>query len=888
MNGSNIDTAIQRLYAATATLRSRNYPDAIIDDLLDHLKLQEAEAQTQKKLVLFLLRLVDTHKDLHGAGHARHFIFVLLNAFSRFARLSSQESGILKTMTENWFKCIEARPNDKKYFLDVDGNESQLFRFHLEASDLELPRHYGKKATRSKTVGLSPLYIQYAPLIHLRIRQFMETAKRYRDGSDEHIKKDGGQRNDSRQIIYEHMCSARMWFNFIHPSIKYSLKHPAKIPEYYIDSFVEQYDRRVNRRLSRATEKSGEIHIELSKRASEYKSMFCTLMGDDYEPSPREMDGRMLVEIDSYFSDYHLEDSVDGETHVYGKAAERDLPASLSTKTFYVNYEGDKDHDALFGLEAPLEVEVIEGATGVRKDTVSSKPNIKKSWQDFLDLRKFFFFWDSTTLNLNHYSKLYDLMDINLNLENLLVPDSRRNNAISVFIMMLIHTGLSPLYLLDTKIWHKGMERPPPLPIFVQEGEKYKLIIDPPISRKVSRNNACLRTLKRVELHIPNFLSNYFNRELLKSKSYLFSFYDEMDDWMDNEIRIDMTMIRDFLKQGLKEHNLNISPELIANSFMNLYSTRYGMDPIVACYVSKNHYRIFNAPLHYIWLPQQYFNYEYNITSITVHKAIEDNDKWMADLTKLSAPVSLRKPLPNRLYGEIGYGSPQIPKYMLWSEFIGDIKKAIRSQTVDTLYNRHNLYSIYLYFALMLSTSLRPTNNPDIGWNSYYAKLGKLVLSEKLSPKHFEERLVPVAKEVGKMIDNLRANFEKFEELIIRHLRANFEKFEPERLFFFLDENYNPEEFTLIKIKEILVAENLQFPLPLNTARHYVSSTLYWKNVYHETAAMLMGHQTAGKEWLATFSSAEFSGAEDIFKQEIGKMLKVLTIEKIPYLPVSR
>jgi len=51
---------------------------------------------------------------------------------------------------------------------------------------------------------------------------------------------------------------------------------------------------------------------------------------------------------------------------------------------------------------------------------------------------------------------------------------------------------------------------------------------------------------------------------------------------------------------------------------------------------------------------------------------------------------------------------------------------------------------------------------------------------------------------------------------------------------------------------------------------------------------MLMGHQTAGKEWLATFSSAEFSGAEDIFKQEIGKMLKVLTIEKIPYLPVSR
>jgi hypothetical protein len=167
--------------------------------------------------------------------------------------------------------------------------------------------------------------------------------------------------------------------------------------------------------------------------------------------------------------------------------------------------------------------------------------------------------------------------------------------------------------------------------------------------------------------------------------------------------------------------------------------------------------------------------------------------------------------------------------------------------------------------------------------------LGYLVLSEKLSPKYVEERLVPIVERTGKIINNLRSNYNHLRELVDRYYVPGFDdSAEPDKLFFFFDRDYNQVDFTLWKIKDVLAEEHLPFPLPLNTPRHNIRTTFYWEGVYHEAAAMFMGHQTSGKEWLARFSSADFSEVEDLFKELVSKMMADCKIEPIPYLPVLR
>ncbi len=277
------------------------------------------------------------------------------------------------------------------------------------------------------------------------------------------------------------------------------------------------------------------------------------------------------------------------------------------------------------------------------------------------------------------------------------------------------------------------------------------------------------------------------------------------------------------------------------------------------------------------------------MAGLKVHKAIEENLKMMSEGKSLRTSVNYTKSIIHkRTRDESGYGSPQIPTEQTWFNFIDDLKKKIRAYGMKDLYRRHNLYSIYLYFALMLSTSLRPRNNPDIAWDLYNSKLGNIVLSEKLSPQFYEERIVPVAATTGKLIENFRTNFPKFKAIVDDYLSPGFSNFQPSRLFFFLDRHYEPIAFELKEIKRILIEEYIPYPLPLNTPRHYIRTSFYWENFFYELASLFMGHQTAGKEWLTAFSSVDFSETVDLFVKEVESVMDKLKFEVIPYVPVLR
>jgi hypothetical protein len=867
MKNKGIDSILDKLYSVTKTpLSEYSYSDEIIDDILQGSNLAGDDLTTHKKVVSFLLKLFDTPADLKGAGLVCHFTDPLLDSFFKLAKLSKSEKDDVNQRIDVWFNCLKSLSDKRAYFRDVAGVDSQLFRFHIEASDLKNPRRYADRIHREQSAGPSPLYCRYAPIVHVRIREFMKKAFL---------------KEKPEETIYKHICSARMFFNFLQPSLKYAAKHPVKIPEYYINNFVEEYDRRVNVRSSKAEQIEGETYWSLSERAAEYKKLFCTLMKNDYEPLAREIDAIPTL-LEYQTEDYDATSTVEGPVECYGKSNQEDIPDSVKTVTYSLLPPEESDNQKIYGIEAPLQEEYLYDPRDDEKEVVKYQPTIKRAWSEFVNLKKFYFFWDSSFLNLYSYARLYEVIKANFN-----EKAQSAENAICAFLIMLIHTGIRPLYLLETQIKSKIKDVQQPLPVMAREDEHFELIINLPIpDRRITENIGCLRTYKHVSLPIFYFMRPYINNMFSPGKKYFFSFMDKAG----REIRIDMTMIRAFLKKTIDEpFALRISPELIANSFFSLYSVRYGMDPIVACYVSKNHYGIFNAPLHYIFVPKRHFFEEYKESSVRVHKAIEENIKRMTENMDIYTPVSLEPHnVSKKAVDESGYGSSQIPKVSTWFAFVDDLKRRTKSYGSERLYQRHNLYSIYLYFALMLSTSLRPRNDPDIGWDSYNDKLGIMILSDKLSPRFYEERVVPVVEITGKLIDNLRRNFRKFKTIVDDYHVPGFSRFQPANLFFFLDKDFNTVAFKLKEIKRILAEEFISFPLPLNTPRHYIRSTFYWEDIYYELASTFMGHQTAGKEWLVDFSSVDFSELVGIFKEEVDSMLEKLGFEIIPYLPNLR
>lgn len=82
--------------------------------------------------------------------------------------------------------------------------------------------------------------------------------------------------------------------------------------------------------------------------------------------------------------------------------------------------------------------------------------------------------------------------------------------------------------------------------------------------------------------------------------------------------------------------------------------------------------------------------------------------------------------------------------------------------------------------------------------------------------------------------------------------------------------------------------EYVSFPLPLNTPRHFIKTSFYWDNIYHELVSIFMGHQTSGKEWLTDFSSVDISETIPFFIEKVEKVLDNLGFQPMPYLPPLR
>lgn len=231
------------------------------------------------------------------------------------------------------------------------------------------------------------------------------------------------------------------------------------------------------------------------------------------------------------------------------------------------------------------------------------------------------------------------------------------------------------------------------------------------------------------------------------------------------------------------------------------------------------------------------------------------------------------------------------------SEAIAGLVDRVRASAsgVDWV-EHHNLLAALVIVALLASSGARPTNSPfqSLAWFDFKRRLmfvedkvsgsgrgARLCLLSDMASQLLQQIYIPHLRHLA---DGLRTEAPEFADEIDRVLRADPEARLP--LFFFL--RAEPTlDWTEVTETQLQVMSGIQWPLPWNVFRHWMSTGLRRGGVHADVRDALMGHAERGAEPHGDFSpripARDFDSARatvDAMQSRIG--LRPLEVSRSP------
>lgn len=532
---------------------------------------------------------------------------------------------------------------------------------------------------------------------------------------------------------------------------------------------------------------------------------------------------------------------------------------------------------------------------------VPRPPSLKHRWVDTLNLRSHKFFWEKNYDKLHHYSLIYSRITESWN------KFSEIEKSIVIFIILVMHTGMEPRLLFS--LWNINDLRnrlnfkEQHIYILRQNG-RYILFKQPLILLKSKNdgNNLYRKVSESVMVPLPHVVCRLIDESPVNKENDGF-FFSLRSPYYKTSINLDM--VASFLKQvnqGPNKTALPITISSLAFSFFSTYSSRYGLDPILACYVSGQDYRLYGSTLHYIHVPAQHLEEKYLSVSEIVHKKILLN----IEETKMARRRIVRKFLvpeaENKcLLGssgmksenlkadsdnssDLGYGSKFVPLKENIVSYITLLRAAIENNKWKELIMRHNLYIAYCFLSMQFCLAYRPRNEIPYAFREF-CKNGRVVINDKLSHAYREDRCLPALSTLNILARNMRQGFDKVCRYIARKINPQMLRFEPELFFFFLAEDGSPLEFSLKRMINFLETAGLPYPFDLKTPRHYMRTYMFEHNVSHEVANAYMGHHHVAKEPLGITSSLCYDEFLEMLSSIIEEAIDEIGLSPVSYLP---
>ena len=502
-------------------------------------------------------------------------------------------------------------------------------------------------------------------------------------------------------------------------------------------------------------------------------------------------------------------------------------------------------------FEVPDEMEVVEQLNAEK--IVSSKPTLKRSFTDLVNLRSFIIPWDSAYLNMFHYAIIYQRA-------NELWGTSPLNNAIISYIDVLAYTGMAPRNLLDLCSENSTIEEGSP--VLKERGGILYILIDSVVQHKKEFSHPnCRKISSKIWVPLPSGTSEKISSLFIKDWNRIFS-YREMGGRVK---RLTLLDVKSYLDNLNKTWNAHITVENISKSFLPVFYGRFGLDPLICTLIAgQDHFRLFGTLLHYVHIPHDRLQKEYMIAADTMDAEVKKN---LADCVRLgfmtegesNAPVTEDKNsstggsriepgiLGNDGSFDFGYGSQIICHTSYMAAVIKAIRNGINDATNPII--RHNLLTVYFYVFLQFCTCLRPRNNPEILWSDL-TLLETLTISDKQSAQYHEVRSIYLPEMAGEMLRLFRSETMQVRTYLASNYSTDALMRKKDMVFFFVDEETGiPIDFTLKKMEEYLSSIIcVEWTIPPNFARHYTCHYLYAHGVPLDAIEFWMGHQHAGRE----------------------------------------
>lgn len=828
----SVSQILGQLYSITLTPLSEvadyNHPlvKTVINAIISSELRQNHPDVTDQEIVdsvCFLLRLVNCPQDIRGG--------LLIEPCTRFLFDSvfnqiGAKSDVFAAIIDAWFHFLKETPQGKNKKSSLyklpHVKDSPLMRFHIEAN----------RESES-------LYRAYGYRFHKAIRVCNKN-------------------KIASSTLSDYVLSSRDFFTYIPDDIKTLSEHPEALHEEYIDSFVKGYDK-VKNKCSDNT--------PLSERAKQIKNKFLRLLSHaDIWPKAR-ISGAEKAE--SIVEEYPEFTPPDGK--VDGKQGNNDIKRTVITS-------GEK------GYEAPPEIELYEIPEDTPDDqpVTSKPPSLGFSWQELINLRSFNFYFDSNFLNLFHYGLIYGAFAENWD-------ESPSSNAIITYLMILIHTGIDHRKLLDLEL--TGNKIGSEAIGLKMDGGRYYILNPSPVELERPDNNDCLNSSAHTYIPMPDKINTLLPRILKDNHKFAFV-YSDIATGENKELNIlDIEkFIENRINMKYSQYKISITLSRIERSFMPLYHHRFGLDPLIGCHISgKDHQRIYRSQMHYVHIKHEMLEERYLAAFDLVDKAIRENldscieQSFVPDCKGLPWLKDEREELTLSPQNDNGYGSTIICSSSYHERVLRTLKIGILNE--EDLIRRHNFYAIYAYLGLQFSLGLRPRNNPEITWDDYDEQAEIICIRDKQSAKFHEERTLPLPNAMNTILKQMKSGFNKLRAYVALNISPSILREKPSKIFFFVDEEGNIENFTLKGMTQLLKTLKIDDNLPANAPRHHMRNYLYHAGVCNDAADVFMGHQHAGREILNLSSSSSLKDAEDICLPVIEKMLGEIRFEGLTYLP---
>lgn len=516
----------------------------------------------------FCLAVVDTPADLTGALYIIPAVRYLCQQAIPIVGIDVETASLIDDLLSQWKIFLRRQPPNEieRMLKKPKVQNASFFRIHYDALK-----------SNADGKSLNPIYASYGYQIHLSVRKMLECLSRDKDSA----------------LMETYELTARYFLKNVHPDVYTFALLPLKPDDSIIGLFELQLAKYLTSRYAVACSKDRPAeHVRYLRRLLAQKNIISHPHTSNAVPSSNQSRLAALA--------------IDGDVHVQQPNTDADLDSELI---------GGGEIDDEYGPEAEPDIEVFKTKHS-SNITVPHKPSLHQGQADNLTMSAFQHPFESRHLNLFHYSLLRQRRDA-------LWGTDPRIDAIIGLVELLTHTGIPD----DKLISLRKSPTKDQISLGVYCGNYYIIIPSVVIKKKEEVFNGCTPASSSVLVPVPPPISERLALICRHDSDYVFSAPESQKSRKLQPIT-SMEVMERYLHplNDSNPYNTRIHLRAIASSFLPLYHSCYGLDPLICILISgEDRHRMFRSQMHYAFIPHVEFAEKYLKTHEAVDRAIHLN-----------------------------------------------------------------------------------------------------------------------------------------------------------------------------------------------------------------------------------------------------------------------